>query len=210
MEPCRYRLPRGIAATSHLRRLFVRLQNVLRPGSREQDLALEIDAHLALLEDDFVRRGLTTEQARRAARLALGGAEQTKERHRDARSMIWLDDLRRDVQYALVGMDPATGLTMGYEGMTMPAIATMLVGFPEIDRPIRDRTRLTGAFDLQLTLPMPLAPGQGPPGAAPNLGAGTDSGILTALAEQLGLKLEGRRDQADVIVVDSVEQPTAD
>jgi uncharacterized protein (TIGR03435 family) len=110
----------------------------------------------------------------------------------------------------LVGMDPATGLTMGYEGMTMPAIATMLVGFPEIDRPIRDRTGLTGAFDLELTLPMPLPPGQSPPGAAPNLGAGTDSGILTALAEQLGLKLEGRRHQADVIVVDSVEQPTAD
>ena len=37
----------------------------------------------------------------RAARVALGGPEQTKNRHRDARSFVWLDDLRRDMAYAL-------------------------------------------------------------------------------------------------------------
>ena len=38
-------------------------------------------------------------------------------------------------------------------------------------------------------------------------GATSDSGILRALQEQLGLKLEGHRDQVEVIVIDSVERP---
>ena len=35
------------------------------------------------------------------ARLALGGIDQTKERHRDARAFRWLDDARRDATYAV-------------------------------------------------------------------------------------------------------------
>jgi uncharacterized protein (TIGR03435 family) len=106
----------------------------------------------------------------------------------------------------LVKMDPAIGITLGYEGMTMPALAAMLANSPETDRPIRDRTGLAGAFDLQLTQPMPSPPGQAAPDAAASLG--NSSGIFTALTEQLGLKLEGRRDQVDVIVIDSVERPS--
>jgi uncharacterized protein (TIGR03435 family) len=91
----------------------------------------------------------------------------------------------------------------------MPEFAAALVGFPEIDRPIRDRTGLAGAFDLQLTLGMPIPPGQSLAGSAPNPNASSDSGILTALPEQLGLKLEGRRDQTKVLVIDGAERPTA-
>ena len=82
-----------------LKRLILRLHNVLRPARVEDDLAREVASHLTLLEDEYRRRGLTLEDARRAARLALGGAEQTKERHRDARSFVWLDDAQRDLRY---------------------------------------------------------------------------------------------------------------
>jgi uncharacterized protein (TIGR03435 family) len=34
--------------------------------------------------------------------------------------------------------------------------------------------------------------------------------VTTALQEQLGLKLESRRGPIDVLVIDSVQQPTAD
>ncbi|MBI3400368.1 MAG: ABC transporter permease, partial [Acidobacteria bacterium] len=81
-------------------RFIHRLGNVFRPHRAEPDLAREIAAHLALLEDDFRRRGLSAEDARLAARRAFGGVEQTKDRHRDARSFVWLDDARRDLQYA--------------------------------------------------------------------------------------------------------------
>ena len=81
-------------------RFIRRLVNVVRPHRAEPDLAREIAAHLTLLEDDFRRRGMSPEDARLAARRVFGGVEQTKERHRDARSFVWLDDARRDLQYA--------------------------------------------------------------------------------------------------------------
>jgi len=84
-----------------LRRLFLRLLNALRPSRAEGDLARELAAHLALLEGEFLRRGMPADEARRRARLSLGGVEQAKELHRDARSFVWLDDARRDVSYAV-------------------------------------------------------------------------------------------------------------
>jgi predicted permease len=84
-----------------LRRFFRRLGNLLRPGRAEQELTREVASHLALIEEDYQRRGLPPEQARRAARLALGGVEQAKDRHRDARSFVWVEDARRDALHAL-------------------------------------------------------------------------------------------------------------
>jgi predicted permease len=83
-----------------MRRFLYRLFNVFRPHRAEPDLAREIDAHLALLEDEHRRRGLTPDDARLAARRAFNGIELTKDRQRDARSFVWLDDTRRDLQYA--------------------------------------------------------------------------------------------------------------
>lgn len=83
-----------------LRRFFLRLLNAFRPERGEPDLAREVASHLALLEDEFRRRGMPPEDARLAARRAFGGVEQTKERHRDARSFRWFDDGRRDFRHA--------------------------------------------------------------------------------------------------------------
>src|SRR5947208_16480567 len=86
---------------SRWRRFFLRLSNVFRSGRAEPELAREVASHLALVEDEFQRRGMTPEDARLAARRAFGGVEQTKELQRDARSFVWLDDARRDVLYAV-------------------------------------------------------------------------------------------------------------
>lgn len=60
----------------------------------------EIDAHLALLEEDFAARGLPPDDAHRAALRALGNVASLQDRHRDARSLVWLEDVRRDIRYA--------------------------------------------------------------------------------------------------------------
>lgn len=86
-----------------LRRWIARLLNSLRHTRAEAELAREMDAHLTQIEDDYRRRGLSAEAARRAARQAMNGVEQTKERHRDVRAFRWLDDLRRDLRYAVRG-----------------------------------------------------------------------------------------------------------
>ncbi len=84
-----------------IRRFFSRLVNLARPDRGETELARELASHLSLLEDEYRRRGLPADEARRAARLALGGVDRAKELHRDARSFLWLDDARRDWQYAV-------------------------------------------------------------------------------------------------------------
>ena len=83
-----------------MRRHLLRLLNVFRRERAEHELAREMDAHLALLEDEHVSRGLTREDARLAARRAMGSVALTKDLHRDARSFGWLDDARQDVRFA--------------------------------------------------------------------------------------------------------------
>src|SRR5438132_7390927 len=94
-----------------LRRFLRRLSNVFGSGRAESDVARELASHLSLLEDEYQRRGMTPEDARRAARLALGGVEQTKELHRDARSFMWLDDAQRDLRYAVRTLRRTPGFT---------------------------------------------------------------------------------------------------
>lgn len=98
-----------------LRRFLRRLVNVMRPGRDEAALEREVASHVLLLEDDYRRRGLSAAEARRSARLALGGIEQTKELHRDARAFRWLDDARRDATYAvrLLRRHPVVTVTAG-------------------------------------------------------------------------------------------------
>jgi putative ABC transport system permease protein len=85
----------------HLRRFLRRLINAIWSGSEEASLERELASHLVLLEDEYRRRGLSADEARRSAQLALGGIDQTKERHRDARAFRWFDDTRRDAVYAI-------------------------------------------------------------------------------------------------------------
>src|SRR5262245_11292658 len=96
-----------------MKRALLRLWNTVRPHGAEPDLDREVASHLALLEEANRRRGMSPAEARRSARLALGGVEQTKERHRDARSYLWIDDARRDIAYAarLLRRQPLFALT---------------------------------------------------------------------------------------------------
>src|SRR5258707_4632799 len=96
---------------ANLRRFLLRTLTVDRPKRAESDLAREIASHLALLEEQFRERGMTPDDAKRAAALAFGGKTQTQDLHRDARSIVWLDDLRRDLQYAVRTLRRAPGFT---------------------------------------------------------------------------------------------------
>jgi predicted permease len=63
----------------------------------EKELRFHMDQHTA----DLIAKGHRPEEARRQARLALGGPEQVKENCRDARGTRWLEDLWQDASYAL-------------------------------------------------------------------------------------------------------------
>jgi predicted permease len=84
-----------------LRRFLLRCYTFLRPAAAEREMRREIAAHLRFLEEDYARLGMSTTEARRAARLAFGGVDQVKERSRDARGFAALSDLSRDTRHAL-------------------------------------------------------------------------------------------------------------
>jgi len=75
-----------------------------------------------------------------------------------------------------------------------------------LDRPVVDKTGLSGRYDFDLEW----APnssqfgGQGPPEAAEPV----RPGIFTALQEQLGLRLEATKGPVEVLVVDKAERPS--
>jgi uncharacterized protein (TIGR03435 family) len=85
-----------------------------------------------------------------------------------------------------------------------------------LGRPVADKTGLTGNFDVSLDwTPDDLRLVQSPSGEAARGGKGSgdngasDPPLLTALQQQLGLKLELQKGQVDILVIDRVEKPSA-
>jgi uncharacterized protein (TIGR03435 family) len=75
-------------------------------------------------------------------------------------------------------------------------------------RPVVDQTGLTGDFDVDVTF-MPDEPVRLNGGAAPPSLANSDRpSLMTAIQEDLGLKLEPQRREIDVLVIDRIERPS--
>ena len=83
-----------------LRSILARLFAVL--GGRRSDEALDADiqAHLDLLTEDYVRGGLSPDEARTAARRAFGGVQQMKESYREQRGLPLVESLLQDLRYS--------------------------------------------------------------------------------------------------------------
>src|SRR5262245_52389585 len=96
-----------------IRRLVARLLTSFRSARAEDELARDVASHLALIEDEFRRRGMTPEEARFAARRVFGGIDQAKERHRDVRSFMWIEYTVRDVTYAVRILRRSPGFAVG-------------------------------------------------------------------------------------------------
>ena len=90
-----------------LRILISRLLGLFRKRRVEQDLDAELRSHLELLTAENVRRGMTADEARHAARREFGGVEQAKESYRDQRGLPFLDALLQDLRFALRTMAKA-------------------------------------------------------------------------------------------------------
>ena len=113
-----------------------------------------------------------------------------------------------DVCGGMIPMTPSTpGRSRGgARNVPMELIASTLAGgVTGVDRPVLDRTGLTGKFDFALEF-------------APQYGAGlpptsyfqpdpTAPTFFQAVKEQLGLRLEPQMASVDVLVVDYVEKP---
>src|SRR6185369_8852060 len=84
-----------------LRVLASRIRTAVSTRQVDQDFHSELDAHLDLLTDENVRRGMTPENARRAARIRLGGATQLSETNRELRGLPLLETLAQDLRFSV-------------------------------------------------------------------------------------------------------------
>lgn len=111
------------------------------------------------------------------------------------------------------GRTPNCGTRIGLgvlsgKAIPMSTLATSLAPF--VSRFTVDNTGLTGGFDIELTwTPDPAFPNVG---GAPSADAAPNSSgpsIFAALQEQLGLKLVSEKGPVAVLVVDHLEEPSA-
>ena len=92
--------------------ILARIRDFLRPAASDADFDQELELHLAMAEEDKVRRGMTPEQARREARVELGGLAQLREAARAARGLPWLDTFWLDTKLGLRMLRRSWGLTV--------------------------------------------------------------------------------------------------
>jgi predicted permease len=94
-----------------LRVLIARLLSLVRVRRLDRSLDEEIRAHLDLAADEYIRRGLSLDEARLAALRHFGGVTQVKEAYRDRRGLPALDAIWQDARYAWRGFRRTPGFT---------------------------------------------------------------------------------------------------
>jgi uncharacterized protein (TIGR03435 family) len=111
--------------------------------------------------------------------------------------------------------NPAAGFGLRGNGQAMAGLTQFLTQLT--GRMVQDKTGLTGLYDFELRFDpqvlMAMLPQLGlnlPASATANLPGSDSPALLTALQEQLGLKLESQRGPVEVLVIDSAEMPQPD
>ncbi len=132
---------------SQVRVLWSRVVGVLRPGKAGRELDEELRSHLEMAEEENRRRGMSEDEARNRAMRDFGGVTQVREQVRMREGVPFIENLRRDVGYALRQMRKSPGfaavvvLTLALGIGATTAIFTLVYStllrslpFPQADR----------------------------------------------------------------------------
>jgi putative ABC transport system permease protein len=126
-----------------LRAILSRLSGTFRRRHHDEELDEEVRAHLEMLQERFIARGMDPAEAFYAARRQFGGVTQLKEDARERRALPALDLLVRDLTYAFRRLRKARAFTAA-------AALTLALG-------IGATTAVFAVLDAVVLRPLPFA-----------------------------------------------------
>ena len=94
-----------------IRLIVARCRGLFWPGRVEANLNEELDTHIEMLVEENLRRGMSPEEARYAARRSFGAVEQMREAYREQRGVPMLETFAQDVRYGLRQLRRSPGFT---------------------------------------------------------------------------------------------------
>jgi predicted permease len=118
---------------TRLRMFLCRLWALVRSGQLDREIDDEITSHLAEATDEYLRQGLSPEEAHRAAQRSFGGVTQTKEVYRQVRSFTWLEDVARDLRHGVRTLRKSPAFTTAAAATLALAIAANTAMFSVLD-----------------------------------------------------------------------------
>ena len=95
-----------------LRALLLRLFGLVRGQGGHDEFAAELETHISLHTDEGIRAGLDPAEARRQALIHLGGAEQTRQAHRERRTLPAVEIFLEDTRFAVWQLSRSPGFAV--------------------------------------------------------------------------------------------------